>query len=144
MSDIIARPLCLGDIRSAKATKDESALEKLQPLRSQRCINSKFSSSQCLGLGCAVRIQVRLLADTNRPVAESVPKTFVVKCGGVERASVIPDSWRILSEMPCPGKVICETYRCRWGFSTSASPGGHGSRGWCGRISSVARPTHSG
>jgi hypothetical protein len=60
--------------------------------RAQQNIRSSIFSSQCLSLGRAIWIQVRLLANTNRPVAESISKTFIVKCGSVERTSVIPNS----------------------------------------------------
>lgn len=47
--------------------------------------------------GCALRVEVRNLADTHGAVTGSLPEIHVVKGGPVEDAAVVPDCYSVLA-----------------------------------------------
>jgi hypothetical protein len=44
--------------------------------------------------GLAIRVKVGFLANSNSPMTESLSQAFVVECGRVENAAVIPDRYQ--------------------------------------------------
>ena len=44
--------------------------------------------------GSTIWVKVRAFSQPDNPVPKPIPLVLVVKCGTVERAAVVPDSWR--------------------------------------------------
>lgn len=54
-------------------------------------------SGKCLRLANTIWIKVRLFSDSDNPIPKALSNVFVVKCGGVESTTIIPNSCLLVS-----------------------------------------------